>query len=120
MRCITITAIISSFALAACQNADDTGAGDPAAVAGPVELGLLAVVAPEPAGAQNTTQASLVSAPEWAILFAGHDLTSFDALGDTQRNDSIPKCTVATTITTMPRQFTEARKKLKLSSPGTA
>jgi len=37
-------------------------------------------------GPQTTTQASLVNEPEWSVLFAGHDLTSFDMLGDAQWN----------------------------------
>ena len=41
---------------------------------------------PDPATPQTTTQASLDSDPEWVVLFAGHDLTSFDPLGDAQWN----------------------------------
>jgi hypothetical protein len=78
-----VTLIFSSLTLVACQNADDMGAADPTPVAGPVEP---APPAPAPAGPQTTTQASLVSDPEWAVLFAGHDLTSFDQLGDAQWN----------------------------------
>jgi hypothetical protein len=41
------------------------------------------VAAAEP---RTTTQASLLSESNWAVLFAGHDLTSFDPLGDAQWN----------------------------------
>jgi hypothetical protein len=82
-----VTLIFSSLTLVACQNADDMGAADPTPVAGPVEPAPPAPApAPAPAGPQTTTQASLVSDPEWAVLFAGHDLTSFDQLGDAQWN----------------------------------
>ena len=36
--------------------------------------------------AQTTTQASLLSEPNWVILFAGHDLSSFNAVGDAEWN----------------------------------
>jgi hypothetical protein len=39
-----------------------------------------------PQVAQTTTQASLLSEPNWAILFAGHDLNSFNIIGDAEWN----------------------------------
>jgi hypothetical protein len=76
------TIVFLSLALTACQNAED-----PAPIAGLVEPAPpVAGPASETSGPQTTTQASLVSDPEWAILFAGHDLTSFDPLGDAQWN----------------------------------
>ena len=89
------TLILTGFALAACQPAADTSAPDDAAppVAGPVEPAPPAPAPapmpapmPDPATPQTTNQASLVSDPQWAVLFAGHDLTSFDTLGDAQWN----------------------------------
>ena len=79
--------VLSGVALTACQNADDMAAEDSPPVAGPVEPAP-PVSMPEaaPSGPQTTTQASLVSEAEWAVLFAGHDLTSFDPLGDAQWN----------------------------------
>lgn len=83
MKGFAITTIVfSSLALTACQNADD-----PAPMAGPVDPAPpVADAAPQPNVPQTTTQASLLSDPEWAILFAGHDLTSFNPLGDAQWN----------------------------------
>ncbi len=76
------TIVFLSLALTACQNAED-----PVPIAGLVEPAPpVAAPASEPTGPQTTTQASLVSDPEWTILFAGHDLTSFDPLGDAQWN----------------------------------
>ncbi len=45
-----------------------------------------ATVMPSPYEAQTTTQASLLSEPNWAILFAGHDLDSFNSVGDAEWN----------------------------------
>jgi hypothetical protein len=82
-----VTIILSGCALAACDNAADMPASAPAPVAGPVEQAPPMPAAPPAAmGAQTTTQASLVNEPEWSVLFAGHDLTSFDMLGDAQWN----------------------------------
>jgi len=83
MKGFTITTIVfSSLALTACQNADDS-----APMAGPLEPAPpVADAVPQPNVPQTTTQASLLSDPEWAILFAGHDLTSFNPLGDAQWN----------------------------------
>ncbi len=36
--------------------------------------------------AQTTNEASLLSEPEWVVLFAGQDLSSFDAVGDAEWN----------------------------------
>ena len=36
--------------------------------------------------AQTTTQASLLSEPNWVILFAGHDLSTFNEVGDAEWN----------------------------------
>jgi len=56
-------------------------------MAGPLEPAPpVADAVPQPNVPQTTTQASLLSDPEWAILFAGHDLTSFNPLGDAQWN----------------------------------
>ena len=83
MKGFTITTIVfSCLALTACQNADDS-----APMAGPLEPAPpVADAVPQPNVPQTTTQASLLSDPEWAILFAGHDLTSFNPLGDAQWN----------------------------------
>lgn len=83
MKGFTITTIVfSCLALTACQNADDS-----APMAGPLEPAPpVADSVPQPNVPQTTTQASLLSDPEWAILFAGHDLTSFNPLGDAQWN----------------------------------
>jgi hypothetical protein len=88
MKGLSIAAIVvSGLALAACQGADDMSAEDSPPVAGPVEqappVDVSPVAAAEP---RTTTQASLLSESNWAVLFAGHDLTSFDPLGDAQWN----------------------------------
>jgi len=81
------TTIFAGLTLGACESADDMSAQESPPVAGPVEPAPPPVAAPAPrAGPQTTTQASLVSDPEWVILFAGHDLTSFEPLGDAQWN----------------------------------
>ncbi|MFL2546527.1 MAG: DUF1080 domain-containing protein [Candidatus Rariloculaceae bacterium] len=93
MKGLTIATILfSSLALSACQNADEPAVDSSAPVAGAVEPAPPAVAEPAPAqpaapaGPQTTTQASLASDSQWAILFAGHDLSSFDTLGDAQWN----------------------------------
>ena len=88
MKGLSIATIaLSGLALAACQNADDMSAEDSPPVAGTVVQAPPIAVAPTAAaGPQTTTQASLLSESNWAVLFAGHDLTSFDPLGDAQWN----------------------------------
>ncbi len=83
---IIATTIFAGLTLAACQNAEDTSANETPPVAGPVEP---APPVAEPAvsvGPHTTSQASLVSDSEWVVLFAGHDLTSFEPLGEAQWN----------------------------------
>ncbi len=80
-----VTIAFSGLALAACQNADDMSAEDSPPATGPVEQAPPIAVAPSAtAEPQTTTQASLLSESNWVVLFAGHDLTSFDAFGDAQ------------------------------------
>ena len=70
---------LAGLALAACQPGQDISPGeDPAQVAAtPTEMPL---PIPTITDAETTTQASLLSEPNWAILFSGHDLSSFRAL----------------------------------------
>ncbi len=77
---------LAGLALAACENADDMSEGAAPPVAGPIQPAPPVAESAPPAGPRTTTQASLVSEPEWAVLFAGHDLTSFDPLGEAQWN----------------------------------
>ncbi len=79
---------LSVFFLMACEPSGEMTASDePAAENGSSEA---MPDAAEPQAsmpiAQTTTQASLLSEPEWAILFAGHDLSSFNAVGDAEWN----------------------------------
>lgn len=79
---------LSGFFLMACEPSGEMAASDePAAENGSSEAMSDAseLQASEPI-AQTTTQASLLSEPEWVILFAGHDLTSFNAVGDAEWN----------------------------------
>ncbi len=62
---------LSSIVLAACQNAEETSSQQAATAS---------------RTPQTTTQASLLSEPNWVLLFAGHDLSSFDQVGDAQWN----------------------------------
>ncbi len=81
------TIIFLGLALGACQNAEDMSAEDSPPVAGPVEQAPPVAVSPATAVTpQTTAQASLVSEANWAVLFSGHDLTSFDPSGDAQWN----------------------------------
>ena len=82
---------LSAFVLMACGPSGDMPAGDepvgengasgetPAADASEQ-------AEPAQAVAQTTTQASLLSEPEWVILFAGHDLSSFNEVGEAEWN----------------------------------
>ena len=79
---------LSGFFLMACEPSGEMAASDePAAENGSSEAMSDAseLQVSEPI-AQTTTQASLLSEPEWAILFAGHDLSSFNAVGDAEWN----------------------------------
>ena len=79
---------LSGFVLMACEPSGDMSAGgETAAEEGSSETTSDAAEAqPSTPIAQTTTQASLLSEPEWAILFAGHDLSSFNAVGDAEWN----------------------------------
>ena len=84
----TVLLCLSGIVLAACEPSGEMSASDEAAAEAGTENGS-AEAMPEAAAleastpiAQTTTQASLLSEPEWAILFAGHDLSSFNAVGD--------------------------------------
>ena len=88
----TALLLLSGFFLVACEPSGEMPASDEPAAGAAAENGSSGAMpeAAEPAAsepiAQTTTQASLLSEPEWAILFAGHDLTSFDAVGDAEWN----------------------------------
>lgn len=89
MKCVSTSLVcLSSLFLAACQPADDMPTQEAPAEAPVAEAPPPAAPAPEPEGqtAQTTNQASLLAAPNWAILFAGHDLTSFNQVGEAQWN----------------------------------
>ena len=79
---------LSGFVLMACGPSGDMSASDdPAGENGSDETMSDATESEgSPAAAQTTTQASLLSEPEWAVLFAGHDLSSFNAVGDAEWN----------------------------------
>lgn len=88
----TVLLCLSGIVLAACEPAGDMTASDESAAEAGAENGS-AEAMPDAAEleastpiAQTTTQASLLSEPEWAILFAGHDLSSFNQLGDAEWN----------------------------------
>ena len=93
-RVTTVLLFLSGLMLAACQppeemsSAEEPSAETSSAEASSGEMPEAETSAPDtPAQmAQTTTQASLLSEPEWAILFAGHDLSSFNEVGDAQWN----------------------------------
>ena len=79
---------LTGFFLVACEPSGEMAASDePAADNGSSEA-MSDAAEPEASMpiAQTTTQASLLSEPEWAILFAGHDLSSFNAVGEAEWN----------------------------------
>jgi len=101
MKGLSIATIISAgLALAACQNADDTSAGDTAPVAGPIEPAPPPVAATPaaPVEPQSTEfsrdytwmksadGASPQNQSDWTVLFAGNDVTNFEPLGVAQWN----------------------------------
>ena len=84
----TVLLCLSGIVLAACEPSGEMSGSDESAAEASAENGTSEVM-PEAAEleastpiAQTTTQASLLSEPEWAILFAGHDLSTFNAVGD--------------------------------------
>ena len=84
----TVLLCLSGIVLAACEPPGDMSASDESAAEAGAENGTseampdAAELEASTAIAQTTTQASLLSEPEWAILFAGHDLSSFNEVGD--------------------------------------
>ena len=89
MKCVsTALLMLSGLALGGCQNAEEPSSAPPAAEAPAPVAAAPAPQAPaaEPEGPQTTNQASLLSDPTWALLFAGQDLTSFNAVGEAQWN----------------------------------
>ncbi len=88
MKCVSTALVwLSVLALAACQPAEELSSQETPAAAAPAAAPP-APPAPAPAAAtqapQTTNQASLVSQPDWVILFAGHDLSSFNEVGDAE------------------------------------
>ena len=72
-RALTTLTCLLGLSLIACQPEQDMSTES----AEETVSGEVAVM-PAPQVAQTTTQASLLSEPNWAILFAGHDLSSFN------------------------------------------
>lgn len=81
---------LAGLSLTACQDAGDGSIGEAPAADAPVEA-----ITPPPSAAasadraqqaRTTTQASLLSEPNWVVLFAGHDLSSFNQIGDAEWN----------------------------------
>lgn len=79
---------LSGFFLMACEPSGEMVAGDEPASENGASEAMPDAAEPEASTpiAQTTTQASLLSEPEWAVLFAGHDLSSFNAVGDAEWN----------------------------------
>lgn len=89
MKCVsTALLILSGLAIAGCQNAQEPAPAEPAPeAAAPVAAAPAPQApAPEPQGPQTTNQASLLSDANWAVLFGGQDLSSFNPLGEAQWN----------------------------------
>jgi len=91
MRCVKTAPVwLAGLALVACQPGQDmsseeapTPAAAPPAAAPPTPTPPPAQVSTAP---QTTNQASLLSEPNWAVLFAGNDLSSFNEVGDAEWN----------------------------------
>lgn len=88
----TVLLCLSGIVLAACEPSGEMSGSDESAAEASAENGT-AEAMPDAAEleastpiAQTTTQASLLSEPEWVILFAGHDLSSFNEVGDAEWN----------------------------------
>ena len=86
-----IWAFFGALALAGCENDGNLpmpeAAVQPAAAQTPATGGTpQAAAVPAAPPPQNTTEASLLGPRDWVTLFAGHDLASFDTLGNAQWN----------------------------------
>ena len=93
-RATTALLCLSGLILAGCEPADEM----PAAELSPAETASgngspeatpsddAADSAAPAQMAQTTTQASLLSEPNWVILFAGHDLSTFNEVGEAEWN----------------------------------
>ena len=80
-------ACLVGLSLAACQPGQDVSTEEAAPQAAAVPAATPPAPAPQPSmEPQNTTQASLLSEPNWVVLFAGHDLSSFNEVGDAEWN----------------------------------
>jgi len=78
---VTTSMILASLVLGACGGGGDMATSEPAAAPAAAPM----AAAPEAPAAEEqiltTNDASLLSEPTWAVLFSGHDLTTFDQLG---------------------------------------
>jgi len=89
-RAAIALASLSALALVACQNADEVASQQAPPAPMPAAEMPPAAAEPEPApsaaaqGPQTTAEASLLSEPQWVVLFAGQDLSSFDTVGDVE------------------------------------
>ncbi|MYF68800.1 MAG: DUF1080 domain-containing protein [Proteobacteria bacterium] len=81
---------LSAFFLVACEPSGEMAASDESATENGSSEAMPDAAESEASMpiAQTTTQASLLSEPEWVVLFAGHDLSSFNAVGDAEWNIS--------------------------------
>ena len=88
MKCSsTVSIFLLGFVAAGCQNENNTAAVDTTPEPAPVvEQATPISNSPAATGPQTTTEASLLSASDWVVLFDGHDLASFDRLGEAQWN----------------------------------
>ena len=79
---------LSAFFLVACEPSGEMAASDESATENGSTEAMPDAAESEASMpiAQTTTQASLLSEPEWVVLFAGHDLSSFNAVGDAEWN----------------------------------
>ncbi len=83
-RATTALLCLSGLILAGCEPADEMPAAELSSAAMPSDD---AADSTAPAQmAQTTTQASLLSEPNWVILFAGHDLSTFNEVGEAEWN----------------------------------
>ena len=78
----TASMILASLLLGACGGSGEMATSEPAAAPEPAPMTAApaAVAADEPP--LTTNDASLLAEPTWAVLFAGHDLMTFNQLGD--------------------------------------
>jgi len=77
----TAAALSASVLLAACGGGNDMSAPAPEPAAAPAPMPSAPAAPPAEQAPLTTNLDSLLAEPTWAVLFEGHDLTSFNTIG---------------------------------------